>query len=263
LTGFQNFYDRFGYGDQKDYDGTWGIWDENMYDFMLKNLNQTNEPFYSFFFSISSHHPFNVPEYFKNKYPNLEPQQRAYLYSDYALSQFFEKARKMPWFDNTLFVISADHMGAANKITNPLYRTQVGRYKVPIFFYKQNEIKPQKISDVSQQIDILPSVLDFLNYDKPFMSVGRSVFNLNDAPPQYRTTFEYEEGIFQVQDKQYTLFYDGENILKMFDYQNDPFLKKDLTTKSIPQKDSLLKILQAVIQQHNAAMIQNKMSYEL
>jgi phosphoglycerol transferase MdoB-like AlkP superfamily enzyme len=89
LCGFQNFYDRYGYGDQKDYDGTWGIWDENMYDFMLKNLSQTPEPFYGFFFSISSHHPFNVPSYFKEKYPQLTPQQRAYLYSDYALSFFF------------------------------------------------------------------------------------------------------------------------------------------------------------------------------
>jgi phosphoglycerol transferase MdoB-like AlkP superfamily enzyme len=260
LTGFQHFYDRFGYGNQEDFDGTWGIWDEKMYDFMLKNLNQTTEPFYSFFFSISSHHPFSVPEYFKKKYPDLEPQQRAYLYSDYALSQFFKAARNMPWFDNTLFVVSADHIGAANKITNPLYRTPVGRYKIPIFFYKPNEIKPQKVAEVSQQIDVMPSILDFLNYEKPFLSFGRSVFNLNDSLGRNKYAIQYEEGIYQIEDKQYSLLFDGEKILKMFDYQNDIFFKNDLKAQALPQKDSLLSIIQSVIQQHNNIMIQNKMN---
>jgi phosphoglycerol transferase MdoB-like AlkP superfamily enzyme len=260
LTGFQHFYDRFGYGNQEDFDGTWGIWDEKMYDFMLKNLNTTTEPFYSFFFSISSHHPFSVPDYFKKKYPDLEPQQRAYLYSDYALSQFFKAARNMPWFDNTLFVVSADHIGATNVTTSPHYRTPVGRYKIPIFFYKPNEIKPQKIATVSQQIDVMPYVLDFLNYEKPFLSFGRSVFNLNDLSSQNKYAFQYEEGIYQIEDKQYSLFFDGEKILKLFDYQNDLFLKNDLKAQTLPQKDSLLITIKSLIQQHNNIMIQNKMN---
>jgi phosphoglycerol transferase MdoB-like AlkP superfamily enzyme len=164
----------------------------------------------------------------------------------------------MPWYENTLFVLSADHIGGANAQTPDEYRTQVGRYKIPIFFYKPNEIKPQSEAKVCQQIDVMPSVLDFLNYDQSYLSFGRSVFNQNGAP-QYRTTFQYEEGVYQIQDNRFSLFYDGEKVLKMFAYQTDKGLTKDVKEIEIAEKELLLKILQAIIQQHNTAFINNQL----
>ena len=147
---------------------------------MLKKLNEMPQPFYSMIFTLTSHHPYAVPDWFEKKYPNLEPVNRATLYTDWALGQFFEEARKQIWFDNTLFVITADHTGEHS--TREEYQTVVGRYKIPILYYKPNEIKAAVLPRAGQQIDIVPSILDFLNFDAPYLSFGRSIFTPLSTP---------------------------------------------------------------------------------
>lgn len=256
LTGFNHFYDRYGYGNQADYDGNWGIWDAPMLQFMAQKLTQTPEPFYGFFFSLTSHHPYNVPEDFEKKYPNVDALHRSVLYADDALHQFFETAKKQPWFDRTLFVICADHVGAGSFV--PEYQTKVGRYNIPILFYKPNEIKAETRPDVVQQQDIMPSVLDFLNYKKPFLAFGRSIFEKNKEGKRY--SFHFEEGLYQIHDAQFALFFDGDRTTGLYDYTTDVFLRNNLKD-SLPNDAARLEnVLKAVVQQYNKAMQENHLT---
>ncbi len=320
LTGFNHFYDRYGYGDQADYDGTWGIWDAPMFQFMAQKLTKTPEPFYSFFFSLTSHHPYNVPKDFEKKYPNVDALHRSVLYTDDALRQFFETVKKQSWFSNTLFVIAADHIGAG--CLEPKYQTKVGRYNIPILFYKPNEIKAELLQNtVVQQQDIMPSILDFLNYKHPFLSFGRSIFNKNksinynlksinsnelignnnqlntinknelilnknelnainlkelnakttsinpnNAPLQTSNlklpinySFHFEEGLFQIHDSRFALFFDSDRTTALYDYTTDVFLKNNLKDSLPNEVERMEHTLKAVIQQYHKAMIGNQL----
>jgi phosphoglycerol transferase MdoB-like AlkP superfamily enzyme len=291
LTGFNHFYDRYGYGNQAEFDGNWGIWDAPMFQFMAEKLTKTPEPFYGFFFSLTSHHPYNVPEDFEKKYPKIDPLHRSVLYTDDALRQFFETAKKQPWFDKTVFIIAADHIGAG--CLEPKYQTKVGRYAIPILFYKPNEIKPELLKNtVVQQQDIMPSVLDFLNYKNPFLSFGRSIFNKNksinfnefidqknELNPIDKTTsnpnnaplqtsnfklqinysFHFEEGLFQIHDSRFALFFDGDRTTGLYDYTKDVFLKNNLKDSLPNEAERMEKVIKAVIQQYHKAMISNQL----
>jgi phosphoglycerol transferase MdoB-like AlkP superfamily enzyme len=251
--GFERFYDKRMYPNQNEYDGQWGIWDDPMFQFMADTINQFPEPFYTFCFTLTSHHPYKVPDFFEKQHPNIDLLHRSVLYTDTALKHFFEKASKMAWFKNTLFVIAADHTGAGTYID--AYQTKVGRYKIPILFYKPNEILPQQVNRVCQQIDVLPSIMDFLKYDKPYLSFGRSVWSKSAAS----YAFQYEESLFQIQNDKYVLFFDGEAVQRVHELQNDPFLQNDLKKDASVPIDSLANILKSVIQQHHKAMIHNRL----
>jgi phosphoglycerol transferase MdoB-like AlkP superfamily enzyme len=314
LTGFNHFYDRYGYGNQAEFDGNWGIWDAPMFQFMAEKLTKTPEPFYGFFFSLTSHHPYNTPEDFEKKHPNLDPLHRSVLYTDDALRQFFETAKKQQWFDKTLFVIAADHIGAG--CLEPKYQTKVGRYAIPILFYKPNEIKPELLKNtVVQQQDIMPSVLGFLNYKNPFLSFGRSIFNKNKSinfnelinyknelnpisksefnsnknalntpdlkalntnkkglnahkttldssyfiPHTSTYSFHFEEGLFQIHDSRFALFFDGDRTTGLYDYTTDVFLKNNLKDSLPNEAERMGKVIKAVIQQYHKAMITNQL----
>jgi hypothetical protein len=253
LTGFKHFFDRYGYGNQAEYDGNWGIWDEPMLQFVSKKLSTVPEPFYGFFFSLTSHHPFRVPADFEQKYPLIDPLHRSVLYADNALRLFFEEAKKQPWFGRTLFVISADHVGEGSSV--PEYQTKVGRYKIPILFYKPNEIVPEIRDGLTQQQDIMPSVLDFLHYEDSFLSFGRSVFGKD-----VHYSFNYESGLYQIQDARYVLLFDGDRTVGLYEHGVDVFLKNNLKAKLPNEVSRLELVLKSVIQQYHRAMIGNQLT---
>jgi phosphoglycerol transferase MdoB-like AlkP superfamily enzyme len=254
LIGFQRFYDKRMYPNPQQYDGQWGIWDEPMFQFMADTMNQFPQPFYTFCFTLTSHHPYRVPDFFEKQHPNIDALHRSVLYTDTALKHFFEKASKMAWFKNTLFVIAADHTGAGTYID--AYQTKVGRYKIPILFYKPNEITPKVAERVCQQIDVLPSIMDFLKYDKPYLSFGRSVWS--KTPESY--AFQYEESLFQIENDKYVLFFDGTTVQRIHDVQRDTFLQNNLLNQPNVPTDSLTNILKSIIQQHHKAMIFNQLT---
>lgn len=111
MIGIDHYYGRKAFNDDRYYDGNWGIFDEPFLQFGIRKLNQKHTPFFSVFFTISSHPPFTIPEKYKEKfnYPGQSPAQHSISYVDYAFRQFFDSCKNTPWFKNTLFVFSADH----------------------------------------------------------------------------------------------------------------------------------------------------------
>ena len=134
LAGVDHYYGMDEYGNDEDFDGLWGIWDEPFLQFYADRLNTFPQPFFSSFFSVSSHHPFKIPQ----KYEGILkggplPIHQCIEYTDHSLKLFFQRISKMPWYKNTLFVITADH--TSSNILLPEYRTGWGFYSVPIIFF--------------------------------------------------------------------------------------------------------------------------------
>lgn len=252
LTGYQHFYDRTAYPDQDDYDGNWGIWDVPFFQFTLEKVNEYQEPFTSLLFSLSSHHPYYVEKYFEENYPDEKPILRAIRYTDYALQQFFETAKTMDWYDNTLFIITADHIG---KRAIKKYGTLAGMYQIPLLFYKPNSDLKGKNSRIIQQIDILPTVLDYLNFDEPYVAFGESAFDTMAD----KNAYMYSNQIYQILNDSLLLSFDQRNTIGVYNYKKDVFLQNDLKTKKRPVNTLLENKLKAVIQAHHRAMINNQL----
>lgn len=175
ILGFKHYYGKTEYNNDADFDGIWGIWDEPFFQYFARTLNTKKSPFMATLFSVSSHHPFKVPEKYQGKFKKGPLEIHEPIgYTDYALKQFFKTAEKMPWFKNTIFVLVADH---TNQVGYPEYEKSMNRFAVPILFYSPN---PKynltgEITEPAQQMDIYPTLVDLLGYNKKIRSWGRSL----------------------------------------------------------------------------------------
>ncbi|MFC6267263.1 LTA synthase family protein [Frigoriflavimonas asaccharolytica] len=175
ILGFKHYYGKTEYNNDDDFDGIWGIWDEPFFQYFANTLNKKKSPFMATLFSVSSHHPYKIPEKYNGKFKKgtIEMHQPI-QYTDFALKKFFETAKKMPWYSNTIFVMVADH---PNQIAYPEYEKAMNRFAIPILFYSPNP-KYKLIGEISkptQQIDIYPTLADLMGYNKKIRSWGNSL----------------------------------------------------------------------------------------
>ena len=253
LAGIQHYYGKNEYNNDSDFDGMWGIWDEPFMQYMAKEMDQMKEPFFSSFFSLSSHHPFKVPDQFAGKFPKgTLPLHEPLGYADYALKRFFETASKSPWYQNTLFVICADHASMSHFKE---YNTMPNSFAIPIvFYYPGGDLKG--VSDkLVQQIDIMPTVLNYLHYDKPYFSFGFDAF----SPDRNNFVVSNIGNIYNFFKGDYFMTYGNQEVTSLYNLKEDKFLNNDLKGKSPLVQDSLLKDLEAFMQQYINRMIHNKL----
>ena len=254
LAGFDYYYGRREYKNEKDFDGSWGIYDEPFLQNFAQQLSKMNQPFFSTVFTLSSHHPYSIPIQVKSKFPKgTLPIHQSILYADYSLRKFFETASTMAWFDSTLFVITADHTALSEY---PFYQSKVGMYSIPIIFYKPKSEMKGVSQITTQQIDILPSVLDYLNFDSPFFSFGKSVFDSTSN----RIAVNYLNDIYQILSDNYSLSLDTLKNNFLYHYTTDSLLQNNLLDKDSVTAFKMEKKLKAFIQNYNEALIKNKMT---
>lgn len=257
VAGFEHYYGKTEYGNDDDFDGIWGIWDDKFLGFYADKLNEFPEPFMTSFFSVSSHHPFEVPEEFEGKFKGGEqPILKCVEYTDYALKKFFTKASKMPWYNNTLFVITADHV--SSNIIFPESHTTWGLYSVPILFFKPDNSLQDSETQVVQQIDIMPSVLGYLHYDRPYVAFGRNVFDNSSAP----FAFNYRDNVYNLYKGDYLLMFDGKRTINLYNFKRDKMLKHDIKSEQPDRVRELEQYIKAIIQQYNNRMVENRLVAE-
>lgn len=258
LLGIKNYYGMDNYKNKSDFDGVWGIWDDKFFNYFADELNDMKEPFFSSIFSSSSHHPYKIPKEFNNKFKKgKHPMHECVQYTDHSLKLFFNKIKHEPWFKNTLFVITADH---TNISFEKKYRSPIGIFRVPIIFYDPSNINlNQKSEKIIQQIDIMPSILSYLDYNKPFLSLGNNIFNSENG-----FAINYNNGFQMIIDERVVIYNElEEEITKIFDFTNDISLKQNIINdiESIMIEQYKYKI-QSFIQTYNNRMIDNKLSFE-
>ncbi|MFN6039001.1 MAG: LTA synthase family protein, partial [Bacteroidota bacterium] len=225
-AGYDHYYGMNEYNNDDDFDGNWGIWDEPYLQYCVKEFTKMKTPFFTSVFTLSSHHPFKIPNKYKNRFQkiNLECSESV-SYSDHALKEFFSAAKKEDWFDNTLFVIVPDHTGIS---ADPFYANPVGQHTIPIIFYTQDGMMKGENKNLTQQIDILPTVLDTLGYQLPFFSFGKSAFKKQHK--QYSIFFE-NGNYFLVNDSMCFTFLDHQ-LKQVFNFNKDSTLSQNLVRKN-------------------------------
>jgi phosphoglycerol transferase MdoB-like AlkP superfamily enzyme len=253
LAGFDKYYGRSEYNDEKDFDGKWGIYDEPFLQFFAKKLNETKQPFISSVFTLSSHHPYSVPQKYNGKFPKGKIEiLQSIGYTDYALREFFKKVSTYSWFDNTLFIITADH---TSESYTPEYQTRTGMYEIPLLFYKHNSNLKGINSTVAQQTDIMPSVLDYLGFDRKYVCFGNSLIDSTSA----HFAVNFSDETFQIICDDFSLNFDGQNPTALYNIKIDPLLKNNLIKKNDSYASFLSNQVKSYIQCYNNRMIKNKM----
>jgi len=254
LAGIKHYFGQNEYGKTGDTDGTWGIWDDPFMQYMADEMNTLKQPFFSAFFSLSSHHPFRLPEEYVGKFPKGPlPVQEIFGYTDMALRNFFNKASKMPWYNNTLFVLCADH---ATLSYFPEYQTTPGYYSIPIVFYYPGGDLKGKTDKIVQQIDIMPTVLNYLNYDKPYFALGFDAFSKN--PDNF--AINNNDNFFSFYQGDYLLIGDGKINNALYNLKKDRLTKNNIVDQEPAVTEKMNKYLRAFIQQYNNRMIENKLT---
>jgi len=242
---FDHYYGKTEFNDDTKFDGSWGIWDEPFFQFMKTTLDTKESPFLATIFTVSSHEPYAIPEKYKEKFPEGSiPMHKCVEYTDFAFQQFFEAAKKEPWFENTIFVITADH---CNQVYFDEYRKDINRYAVPIMFYDPKGNYVGEHTDLAQQIDIYPTILQMAGYDKPFRSWGRSLI---DETQQTEPFVINHDGVFYRYSKgNYICIFDGEKAIGFYDI-DDLSLSQNLIANTNEEMIQIEKSCKAFIKDY-------------
>lgn len=170
------------------FSNVWGVCDEDMYNKAIKIMNteaQQNKLFFNHIMTVSNHRPFTYPNNKIDIPGNIKSRDGGVKYTDYALRQFFNKAKKQPWFNNTVFVIVADHCASsAGKTELPL-----DKYRIPALIYSP-ELKPEKCNKLMSQIDIMPTLFGLLNFDYESKFFGQDVLKQDYQPRALIATYQ-------------------------------------------------------------------------
>lgn len=259
-AGYDQYFGRKEYNNDEDYDGTWGIWDEPFLQFFAQKLSQQKQPFFSTVFTLSSHEPFHLPDgYDERTDVKLTGIESGIAYTDYALKKFFETASKQPWYQNTLFIISADHNFLAYDDPEQYYNQSLGIFSIPILFFSPTDKNLQGVdTTLIQQIDIMPTVLDYLHYDKPFFSFGNSIWNKNHKPFLFAgissVTYYYTPPML--------LTANDTNIGGYFNFKKDSMLLQNLIHQRDSSFDTQEKNFKIYMQLLHYGLIKNQQSVE-
>lgn len=254
-SGFQQEFSRESYGNEADFDGTWGIWDEPFLQYFEQEIGDLPEPFLATVFTLSSHHPYAIPaEYEDILQPGTIPMHRCVRYSDLAVRRFFESARKEPWFENTLFVITGDH---TNRTDAPEYQTLTGVFEIPILFHTPDGSLKGLREGIAMQLDIKPTILGYLGYDAPCLSFG---CNLLSTPDEETYAVQYQNGMYLYEQDGYQLQFDGEKAVGLFHFTEDRLLEKNLLDAEPDRAAAMERRIKAIIQQYARRMIHNELT---
>ena len=257
-TGFKHYFGRTEYEAAKgtdDFDGTWAIWDEPFLQYYAEEMGKMKQPFMTAVFTASSHHPFVIPEQYKQQFPEGKLEiQKCIRYTDMAIGKFFETVSKQPWFENTIFVLTSDH---TNMSDHDYYQTDLGGFCSPIIIYEPSHPEGQVIDKIAQHIDILPTVLGMLGYQKPYFGFGIDLLN---TPSEDTWAVNYLSGIYQYVRNGYVLQFDGQKTKGIYSL-SDSLMQQNLIHQPsvVSHQSQMERELKAIIQQYMERMTQNRL----
>ncbi|MDD2734975.1 MAG: LTA synthase family protein [Desulfuromonadaceae bacterium] len=212
----------------------WGVCDEDLFLKVIKEADRSyadKKPFFSVVMTTSNHRPFTYPEG-KIDIPSHTGRAGGVKYADYAIGRLLAEAKKKAWFNDTLFIVVADHCaGSAAKLALP-----VKNYEIPLFIYAPSHIKPRVVDRMMSQIDVAPTVLSLLGMKYTSAFIGKNI--LTSDPWTDRAFISTYQKLGYIQ---------GDKLLvlgpkKEADYFS--FVRKDGATTVIkPQEELLLDAL--------------------
>ena len=237
-TGIEKLYSRQHYEKvhgTNDFDGYWGVWDEKFLNYMGEVLSEQREPFFSTMFTLTSHHPFVVPEEYEGKYPKGHtPNHQCVGYVDDAFRKFFAKYENEEWFRRSIFVFVADHV-SSEKMTET-FRRSPGDYHILGFMYAPDSALFGEHRQVVSQIDIMPTLLGLMGNDEPYFAFGRDIFNEHTDVP---FAINYDNNAFQAITGEHLIRFDEKDVTGVYavdDVMHTTDLKDKVDTNGVEQQ---------------------------
>lgn len=254
IAGFDEYYGKDQYNGKAAFDGKWGIFDEEFLQFFASKLTSFKQPFFSSLFTISSHNPYIIPEKYKGKFPKgTTIIQESIAYTDFALREFFKTAKKQNWYNNTLFVITADHTSSAGD--KDIDKTNIGKFRIPILFFDPSNPEFIGVNKKNvQQVDIMPSIVDYLHIKTKMVSFGKSYKSKENF------VVYYLQGTYHCIIDDYYLAFANNHTIGLYNWKKDISLKNNLMDQEFFQLKEMEKFLKAYIQTFNERVIENKLS---
>lgn len=254
MLDIEHYHSGEAFFDKTNFDGTWGLYDAYFLDYFSKNLSTIKQPFFSIFYNISTHPPFVLPRNIEQKYKNLtlNEQEKCILYFDESLSNFFAQNSNAEWFNNSIFLFISDHTLILNK------KRTIENFSedihIPFFIYDPSADVTRKIDRYGQQLDFIPTLLDYLNYSGRYQAFGKSLLQENDH--NYFITMD--KGVLRYQSKTCILGFDFSNdrVAYAFNKNEDNWIK-------IQNYDSLkfeIDFTKAFVQRYFKVLSQNSMT---
>ncbi len=155
---------------------------------LLKNkisvhfIKHPQQPVLMGFFSGTTHSPYiRLPKQFE-KYPyqidGLNGMLNSIAYMDWSVQQFIEGLRKAPWFNNTIFIITADHPAASYVSKQANYHEL---FHIPLIIYSENKnlVHAKRVQEIRSQLDLMPTMADLMGLDKSVSALGTSLWKPN------------------------------------------------------------------------------------
>jgi len=222
----------------------WGVCDEDMYRKAIKVMNEeakNGQPFFNHIMSVSNHRPFTYPDGKIDIPSNQKSRIGGVKYTDYALKQFFEMAKKQPWYSNTVFVIVADHCASSSGKTE----LPLDKYRIPGMIFSPDFIKPKEFNLLMSQIDVMPTLFGLLKMNYSTKFYGQNVFDVNYKPRAFIATYQdlglIKDNVLTIispvkKVKQYNLKLKPDNSLKYnFQIKYDEVLMPKLNEKLVEE----------------------------
>ncbi|HOX57759.1 MAG TPA: LTA synthase family protein [Candidatus Paceibacterota bacterium] len=208
-------------GPASDYDGTWGILDEPMLQFMARTLETARQPFLGYMHTLTSHHPFPIPTGFEGRFPKgHHPICETIGYTDFALQRFFETAETMPWFTNTVFIITADHTA---QFTHAQAASPLAVFRVPIMIFDPENPVRHEITEPVSHVDLYSTVLGLVGWEGRVVTFGRDILGGGTG-----YAVQYLNNNFQSVDRDWCHFFDGQRSIGLFRRAEDPLCRTNL-----------------------------------
>ena len=233
-----------------DFDGHWGIWDGPFMQYMARELDEAPKPFFATIFTLSSHHPFVVPEGDAATLPEGRTKvQRPVAYTDRSLRDFFAYARRQPWFANTLFVFTADHV--SSEVYGEVSKTPTGNSHIILFLYTPDGSLRGDDPHVAQQIDLMPTILGLTGYEKPFFAYGQDIFAVRaDSARTAERAFaiNYLNESFQWITDSAAMFFDEHEVTHLFDLHSDSLEQHNRIDRGVRPDPVQVERLKALLQ---------------
>jgi phosphoglycerol transferase MdoB-like AlkP superfamily enzyme len=253
MVGFNDYFGMNEYPGTGDFDGMWGVWDEPFLGFFACKLNSFKQPFLASVFTVSSHHPFKVPDKYKDKFPKgPAPIVQVVGYTDYALRKFFNEINDKPWFNNTLFILTADH---TNESLHKEFQNDYGSYSIPVIFYKPGSELTGIRNRIAQQIDIMPTILNYLNFDREYIAFGNDL--MDDSCESF--AFNTSGSKYHLYMKDHILEMIENHPVGLYNFKDDMYLENNLLDTNPELQNSMEEKLKAIIQVYNSRLIDNNM----
>ena len=236
-VGIETLYSRQTYEQSRgkgDFDGYWGIWDDKFIDYMGEELGKVQQPFCSTIFTLTSHHPFVVPEEYESLPDGLTPNNKCVRYVDMALERFFSKYKDEEWFQNSVFVFVADHV-SSEKFSEE-FRTSPGDYHVVGFMYAPDSALVGEHRQVVSQVDLMPTLLGLMGNREPYFAFGRDIFTEHEDEP---FSLSYDNNLFQAITSKWVIYFDEKQVVGVYDHKDlrkENNLASEVDTSAIEQK---------------------------